>query len=179
MPRPCDLYGAYPYAVKHNPLLFYTDVASNSLRCDAHVTNLSRFYYDINTSQVPAYSFITPNLLDDGHDTNLSYADSWLHGFLTPMVNQSFFAQTAFFIVFDEGTTHAGAGGSYKGPTNSTGGGHVYLSIVSPLSVGVGNISFDASDYSVLTTSEWLLGLGTTGHRDRAYLWPPLRGAFS
>ncbi len=179
MPKPCDLTSSYPYAVKHEPFLFYADVTSNTTRCDAHVLNLTAFGSAANASRLPNYSFVTPNLLDDGHDTNVSYASTWLRGFLGPLVNRSSFAHTAYFVVFDEGTSDLGAGTNATGPTNTTGGGHVYLSIVSPLSVGVGNLSNVTSHYTVLTTIEWLLGLSSTGHHDSASAWPPLRAAFT
>lgn len=178
MPTACDLTNTYPYAVKHEPFLFYGNVLANTSRCTAHVLNFTALQNAVNASRLPNLAFVTPNLRDDGHDTNVSFASAWLHGFLTPLVNRSSFAHTAYFIVFDEGTSNLGAGNSSAGPTNTTGGGHVYLSIVSPLSVGIGNVTNLSSHYTVLTTIEWLLGLPSSGHNDRASLWPPLRAAF-
>jgi len=174
---PCDIVSTYPYAVKHDPFVFYKDIVSNTTRCDSHVLNFKAWNSDVNKSAIPNYAFITPNLKDDGHDTNVSYASNWLHGFLTPLVNKTWFAHTAFFIVYDEGTSNLGAGNSATGTTNTTGGGHIYFSVVSPLSVGVGNITNRTTHYSILTTIEWLLGISSTGHHDKASLWPPLKSA--
>jgi hypothetical protein len=178
MPKACDTTDSYPYMVKHDPFLFYKDIVNNTARCDAHVLSLNNWTQDVNTSKIPNYSFITPNMKNDGHDTTVSYASNWLHGFLTPLVNDSWFASTAFFITFDEGANNIGAGATSAGPTNSTGGGNIYLSIVGPTSLGVGNLSKLASQYSVMTTIEWLLGLSSTGHQDKTSNWPALKAAF-
>jgi phospholipase C len=179
MPSACDTTSSYPYAVKHNPFLFYDDVVNNASRCAAHDVSLTAWYQDVNRSTIPNFAFIVPNLLDDGHDTNVSYSDTWLRGFLSPLVNTTWFNHTAFLVTYDEGTSNFGAGTSHVGPTNASGGGHVYLSLVSPLSVGVGNLTNLTSHYSVVTTVEWLLGLHGTGHNDRASSWPPIRAAFA
>jgi phosphatidylinositol-3-phosphatase len=177
MPKACDVTDSYPYMVKHEPFVFYKDVEGNSSLCNAHVLPLTNWTADVNASTIPNYSFITPNMKDDGHDTNVSFASAWLHTFLTPLVNKTWFASTAFLITVDEGTNSAGAGSSSKGPTNTTGGGNVYLAIVSPLSVGLGNLTTLASHYSVMTTVEWLLGLSSTGHHDVGTSWPALKAA--
>lgn len=179
MPTACDTTSSYPYAVKHNPFLFYDDVVNNTTRCAAHDLSLSAWYLSVNRSAIPNYALIVPNLLDDGHDTNVTYSDLWLRAFLSPLLNATWFNHTAYLITYDEGTTSLGAGTSAAGPTNTTGGGHIYLALVSPLSVGVGNLTNASSHYSVVTTVEWLLGLHSTGHNDRPLAWPPLRAAFT
>jgi acid phosphatase len=179
MPSACSAKDSYPYMVKHEPFVFYDDIVNNASRCATHVLPLTNWTADVNASTIPNYSFITPNMKDDGHDTNVSYASNWLHGFLTPLVNKTWFSSTVFVITVDEGSTNIGAGGTTKGPTNSTGGGNIYLAFVSPISVGLGNITNLSSHYSVMTTIEWLLGLPSTGHNDATKSWPALRAAFS
>jgi phosphatidylinositol-3-phosphatase len=179
MPKACDVNDSYPYMVKHEPFLFYKDIETNATRCNAHVLPLTSWTADVNASSIPDYSFITPNMKDDGHDTSVAYASSWLQTFLTPLVNKTWFASTAFFITFDEGSNNVGAGTSSKGPTNSTGGGNIYLAIVGPTSVGVGNLTNVSSQYSIMTTIEWLLGLSSTGHHDVTTSWPALKSAFT
>jgi len=179
MPTPCDTSDAYPYAVKHNPFLFYDDVVNDPARCAAHDRSLPDWYDAANRSAIPNYSFIVPNLLDDGHDTNVSYSDRWLRSFLSPLLNDSSLDRTAFLITYDEGVTSSGAGDSQTGPTNTSGGGQILLALVSPLSEGVGAIAGLTSQYTTLTTVEWLLGLASTGHNDRSATWPPITAAFS
>jgi len=58
---------------------------------------------DIANNNLPAYSFYTPNINNDGHDTNGSYAGAWLDGFLGSVLgNASFMNETLVLITFDE-----------------------------------------------------------------------------
>ncbi|HKS59821.1 MAG TPA: hypothetical protein VJS68_03480, partial [Thermoplasmata archaeon] len=119
--------------------------------------------------------------------------DSWLKGFLSPMLNstsstvQHLMAHTAFFVVYDEGSTNLGysVGGIVNNwCKNTTGrqltvcGGHVYLAAISPFSLGkiyVGN----ATDYNLESTVEWLFGLGGDGGYDGTANFPAMTGLFS
>ena len=52
---------------------------------------------------MPAYSFYTPNINNDGHNTNGSYAGTWLDGFLqSTLANASFMDEALVLITFDE-----------------------------------------------------------------------------
>ena len=47
--------------------------------------------------------FITPNMLDDGHDTTVNYAANWTRSFLTPLLtNPNFNNRTLIVVTFDE-----------------------------------------------------------------------------
>jgi Phosphoesterase family len=48
--------------------------------------------------------FITPNMLDDGHDTTINYAANWTRNFLTPLLTNPNFNnnRTLIVITFDE-----------------------------------------------------------------------------
>jgi len=54
-------------------------------------------------------SFITPNMTDDGHDTDVTFAATWARGFLTPLLNNSYFMNnTLVVLTFDEDETSTG-----------------------------------------------------------------------
>jgi acid phosphatase len=54
-------------------------------------------------------SFITPNMTDDGHDTDVTFAANWARGFLTPLLNNSYFMNnTLVVLTFDEDETYTG-----------------------------------------------------------------------
>ncbi|HEV2317762.1 MAG TPA: alkaline phosphatase family protein [Thermoplasmata archaeon] len=173
MPIPCDTNNTYPYAVKHNPLVYYADVVGNTSECRAHDVPFTNWTADVTSGAIPNFALFTPNLTDDGHDTNVTFADRWLHGWLTPLVNDSFFQSSVFFIVYDESASSDGSG------FNGTSGGHVYLSAVSPFARAGYNLTSSVGDYDLLTTCEWLLGLGSTGQNDSWNAWPPMRSLFS
>ena len=53
--------GQYNYAVKHNPMAFFTDTALQN------VYPLAQFFTDLNNNTVGRYNWITPNQYDDAH----------------------------------------------------------------------------------------------------------------
>jgi len=138
------------YAVRHNPLAYMTDVQSNS----AQKQNLVPFTYfpvDLSTANLPDYSFVVPNLCNDGHDCPLTTVDQWLKTNLDPLIQSPMFQKDGLLvIVFDEADL-----------TDFTaGGGHVVAVIVSPLAKrGYRSIVF-YQHQSVLRLA--LEGLGVT-----------------
>ena len=51
--------------------------------------------------------FITPNITNDGHDTNVTFASAWKKIFLTPLLNNSYFMNgTLLLLTFDEAETY-------------------------------------------------------------------------
>jgi acid phosphatase len=169
MTTPCNTTNFYPYAVKHNPGVYYGSIVDNSTLCNS--VELPGLPHWTNSSVLPNYTFVTPNLKNDGHDTGVAYADRWLKGWLSPFLQMKWFASTVFFIDYDEGSTGAG----YR----TLSGGHIYLALVSPLTLGEQNFTTaNTSQYSVLSTVEWLLGVGSTGNHDGTASFPPMKSAF-
>jgi hypothetical protein len=153
-------YGNYAetgFAPRHMPGLFYTDSFKN-------VKRLSDWFTLVNSGQIPPnFSFITPNNCHDAHDCSISTADDWLkHTFNIPSLLTKPWAQkTCFVIWWDEG---------YGSPR--------YVVFISPISKGT---KFTLSipkhgDYALLSTIEWLLGLGNCGKRDA--IAPPMKSIF-
>ena len=153
MPAPCSLSDSWPYAVHHNPFVYFEDIQQTS-RCSNNVVPLSSFLTDLNANQLPEYAFIVPNLNNDGHDTTVSYGDTWLSSFVPRIINSSEFASTALFIVYDEGTS------------DLNGGGHVYCVLVSPFARMGFKSSTTYSHYSLLATTEAIYGLGNLARND-------------
>ena len=92
------------YARKHNVLALLADVVNSP----AQVGNLvpfSQFSSDLAGNTFPNYSFIVPNLCNDGHDCPLTTADAWLQSNIGPLVNSAQFQRDGLLIVlFDEAT---------------------------------------------------------------------------
>ena len=75
------------YARKHNVLALLADVVNSP----AQVGNLvpfSQFSSDLTGDAFPNYSFIVPNLCNDGHDCPLTTADAWLQSNIGPAREQ-------------------------------------------------------------------------------------------
>ncbi len=170
MPSPCfaNWYNNL-YKPGHNPFIYYSDLGSSGA-CAAHDLPLTSF----NPSQTPPnYVFFAPNLLNDGHNTSVGYADKWLKGYLPTLLAEPWASSTVFFIVYDEGPSGDSSG--YDGLD----GGHTYLTAISPYTLGTGLYTADASPYSLLSTTEWLLGTGNTGANDAKSQFAPMKGMFN
>lgn len=171
MPSPCYTGNTHFYAVRHDPFVYYQDIVDNSSRCSSHVLNFTSWNDAVNSSSIPNYVFISPNVLNDGHNTNVSYADSWLKGWLSPLLNDSWAQSTAFFIVYDESS---GSSSGYDGLN----GGRVYFTAVGPDVRMNSTIATNTSHYNLLTTTEWLLGLNPIGGNDTGTSFPPMTSLF-
>lgn len=125
------------FAKKHVPFLYFPGGAK-------HVFDITRF----NPSHLPAYSLVIPDLCDDMHDCSISTGNQWLSRFIPPLLT---LPSTAVFIVFDEGTTNVG------------GGGNVPLIAVGTAVRRHSVVSVRTSHYSLLRTTEALLGLSPLG----------------
>ena len=148
------------YVVRHDPWVYFTGIAgsltgSPSRVCDAHVVPFSQFWTDLQTSNLPSYSFITPNTCDDAHSCPLSSADAWLSTVVPRIINSGPFASTALFVVYDEGS-----GTSYNTPSQ------VPCILVSPFARPgfVSDVRY--THYSLLATVERIFGVGNLGEND-------------
>ena len=114
---------SYPYAKRHNPLSYFTDVVNSSTQVN-NLVPFSQFSSDLANNALPEFSFIVPNLLNDAHDGSLSQADSWLKTNIAPLISSSVFQNGLLVILFDEAETS----------DTSHGGGHVAAIVISPKS---------------------------------------------
>ena len=123
IPSACYLGGdSGTYAVRHNPLVYMTDVQNSSVQCQ-NVVPFSQFETDLANNQLPDYSFITPNLCDDAHDCAVSVADNWLKSNIAPLIASSTFQTDGILVItFDESESD-----------NTNGGGRVPWIVVSPM----------------------------------------------
>ncbi len=138
------------YAVRHNPLAYFTDVQNNSKQVQ-NLVPFTQLAADLNTANLPEYSFIVPNLCNDAHDCPLSTADTWLKTNIDPLINSPQFQKDGLLVIlFDEANTL----------DLTAGGGHVLAVVVSPLSKrGYKSIAFYQHQSVLRLTLE---GLGVT-----------------
>ena len=139
------------YAKKHDPLLYFEDVASHARRL-RRVVPLRQFERDLAANRLPDFSLVIPDLCHDMHDCPVATGDTWLAHFLRPLLRSSELAHGVVFVVFDEGVTSA------------NGGGHVAALALGP-SVRAGSESKAPLDhYALLRTIEDAWGLPLLGH---------------
>src|SRR5262249_13924639 len=77
---------------RHTPFLSFTNVTGDSARCTKHIVNASAFATDVANGTLPAFSFFTPNLVDDGHGTetvgaSTKRADQWFQRTFGPLLD--------------------------------------------------------------------------------------------
>jgi len=57
------------YATRHNPYMYFHSQIDAQAQCDRENVDLSRLAEDLKSeATTPSFSFVTPNLCDDGHD---------------------------------------------------------------------------------------------------------------
>lgn len=106
MPAPCTAENSYPYAVKHNPFMYYPSVTDNHASCTAQVVPLTQLSEDLKAgSSLPNYVFISPNLCNDMHDCPVSASDTWLaHQVPDILASPAFTTQNSLLVItWDEG----------------------------------------------------------------------------
>ncbi|OJJ50500.1 hypothetical protein ASPZODRAFT_137660 [Penicilliopsis zonata CBS 506.65] len=94
---------ANDYVRKHNPLILFDQITNNatSLR---QIKNFTSFYDDLENETLPQWAFITPNMTNDAHDTNVTYATRvFLRPFVENLMNNTYFwNNTLLMLTFDE-----------------------------------------------------------------------------
>jgi phosphatidylinositol-3-phosphatase len=124
----CPTTNNYPYAPKHNPFVYFDDVVSAG--CTAVMRPFTELAGDLSNGTTARYNFITPNLINDMHDSAaplnnpVLQGDTWLSQNL-PMILQSGAYQNngVVFITWDEGVN---------------GDGPIGMIVLSPLAKGAG-----------------------------------------
>jgi phosphatidylinositol-3-phosphatase len=163
MPSACDRRDSGDYAARHNPSLYYTSLGECSRR-DLPLTALAP---ELADGSLPAFSFLTPNLCHDTHDCSVAAGDRWLADEVSQIVGSRAYrsGHTVLFITWDEGE-----GGSASDCASNEGdvGCHVATLIVSPSTPASRRSGELFNHYSLLRTSEELLGLPYLGRATQA-----------
>ncbi len=150
----CPLTDNYPYAVRHNPFVYFDDVTSdldpNSAYCIAHIRPFTELVGDLQKNTVAAYNFIIPNVCDDMHDVcksnQIQQGDDWLAQNVPGILNSAAYQQGALLITWDE--------------ADPTGDGPIGMIVLSPFAKGNGYENFIYYDHgSTLRTFEEIFGV--------------------
>lgn len=113
----CPVADSHPYAVRHDPFVYFDDVAGNppnlgTARCIQHVRPYSELARDLQAGAVSRYNFITPDLCHSGHDAcpplrdQVRQSDAWLAQELPVIMGSRAYQDGgAIFITWDEGVS--------------------------------------------------------------------------
>jgi hypothetical protein len=151
LPGPCFTgAGSGGYARKHDPFVYYADVAHSPARC-AHLRGFAALGQALRAGTLPAFVWITPNLCDDGHDCAAASWNAFLARTVPPLLHE-LGAHGFLVLTWDEGSTNAGC-------CRAAHGGHI-LTVVAGPDVRAGAREGSPIDhYGVLASVEQALGL--------------------
>jgi len=159
MPNNCAPANSGEYAVRHNPPPYYTALTG----CATNDVPYPQLATDLASNSLPAFSFITPNLIDDMHDGTIAQGDAWLSANVPTILNSTEYTSgsTAVIITWDEG---AGGKSGEDCSTNTTDTSCLVATLVISPSTPAGSTSATLfNHYSLLATTEGLLGLPALG----------------
>jgi hypothetical protein len=172
------------YAARHDGFTFFRSVTANPAYCTAHIVSFRPLPGDLaRASTTPAFSFLAPNLCNDGHDApcadgtpgGLAQADRFLAQWVPVIMAAPAYRDGGLIVItFDEGSDAAACCGEDSGPGPShpnmplpgktgPGGGRIGTVLLSPL-VRPGTVStLPYNHYSLLRTIEDIFGLPHLG----------------
>lgn len=161
MPSNCYRANSGEYAVRHNPAVYYTTLSS----CATNDVPYTQLATDLAGNTLPAFSFITPNLIDDMHDGTVADGDNWLKANLPTILNSPEYkdGSTAVFITWDEGEGGSYASGEQCATNTTDVSCHVSTLVISPSTPQGTKSGLLFNHYSLLATAEQLLHLPRLG----------------
>jgi hypothetical protein len=114
VPGPCFTgAGAGAYARKHNPFIYYDDIARSPSRC-RRLVGFGALATDLRRGTLPPFVWITPNLCDDTHDCAVGAGDRFLARTVPPLLHE-LGPRGMLVITWDEGSSDAGCCGRAAG----------------------------------------------------------------
>jgi len=161
------------YAARHDGFTFFRSVTANQAFCAAHILSFRPLPGDLaRASTTPAFSFIAPNLCNDGHDApcvtgaagGLARADAFLSQWVPKIVATPAYRDGGLIVTtFDEGSDSAACCGETLPGKTGPGGGRIGAVLLSPL-IKPGTVSTVAyNHYSLLRSIEDVFGLPHLG----------------
>lgn len=141
------------YARRHNPLISFKNIQSNSKRC-ANIQDSNRMISDISNDTLADLSLVIPNNDSNGHDTGIAYADRWLEQTFGKLILEKRLPENLVLVItFDEA--------SKFNRKNQI----LALFLGERVRKGV-SVSTPYSLYSLLKTVQTAFDLGTLGRED-------------
>ncbi|KAK4453961.1 phosphoesterase family-domain-containing protein [Podospora aff. communis PSN243] len=97
-----QLTGADDYVRKHNPLVLFERVSADEER-GRRVKGFDEFWEDVRGRRLPQWVFVTPNMTNNAHDTDVGVAGRWTREFLKRLLGNEYFMEgTLVVVTFDE-----------------------------------------------------------------------------
>jgi hypothetical protein len=155
MPSTCSTKAsAGNYVRRHDPFLYYRDVATNPRRCQS-IVPATVLTHDLADRSLPQLVWLVPNICHDMHSCSTYTGDVYLRS-VVPRLLSELGPSGILFVTFDEGHTDNGC-------CEVARGGHIITLIAGPgARSGVRSMT-PYDHYSLLRTIEDLWGLPRLG----------------
>lgn len=151
------------YVRRHDPFLYYRDVADNPQRCRLIVPTTT-LTSDLEHHSLPKFMWLIPNLCHDMHSCGTYQGDLYLRSVIPRLLTQ-LGPSGLLFVTFDEGATNSGCCGVAQG-------GRILTFVAGPgARAGVRSMT-PYDHYSLLRTIEDLWGLPRLGNAAAASTQP-------
>jgi len=180
------------YAARHNPFVYFHSIL-DSPRCHQQVLPLTAMQKDLaQVSTTPSFSFITPNLCNDGHDDpcvgknvrgtqvgGLTSADYWLQKYVPMILASPAFKQDGVLIVTSDESENSDATSccneqpGYNTPQpgdTGPGGGRIGTLVLGRCVTPGATSDVPYNHYSLLRSLEDMLGVTTGGSDGKGHL---------
>lgn len=180
------------YAARHDPFIYFHRILDDANRCNTHVVNLNRLPKDLQSLETtPNFSFITPNLCNDGHDAQcvdgkpggFQGINSFLQAWVPRILDSPAYKQDGLLVItFDESDSAGPEAstaccnekplpGTRQAPGfNGPGGGKIGAVLLSPFIKPGTTSAVPYNHYSLLRSIEDQFGLGHLGYAGQAGL---------
>lgn len=166
MPANCAQADSGTYPVDHNPAVYYSVAADRCAVSDVPLgaTSSGRFAADLVNGTLPAFALVVPDSCNSTETCSIPTGDSWLGTWIPAIARSSAYrsGKTAVFVTWDEGKR--GSKGEDCLATPSDTSCHVATLVISPYTRPRTSSSTLFTHYSLLKTTEQMLGLGLLGH---------------
>ncbi|MFL5822690.1 MAG: alkaline phosphatase family protein [Solirubrobacteraceae bacterium] len=179
MPSPCDNANSGLYAARHNPAVYFSDLADSCPTRDVALgtTSSSPLLTDFSSdATAPAYSTVTPNLCNDMHgpcpggaNTTLA-GDNFLKAWIPKITSTPVYklGHTVVVVTWDEGEGGSHTTGEDCATNTSDSSCKVVTIVIAPsVRAGLRRPKL-LNHYSLLRTSEELLKLPKLGQANGA-----------
>jgi hypothetical protein len=181
------------YAARHNPFVYFHSLLDSGA-CTRNVTPLPQLARDLKSVRTtPSFSFITPNLCDDGHDApckgkdakgsnagGLTSIDHFLSVWVPRIEASPAFKKDGLLVITtDEANVTSDASaccGELPGPNSpmpgiyGQGGGRIGTLLLGRCIAHGKKVSTDYNHYSLLRSFEDLFGIRSGGSDGRGHL---------
>ncbi len=170
VPNSCYLESrAAGYVKPLNPFAYLRRVAGRPGSC-SNLVPLSNLSTDLQAGNLPDFSWITPSLCQDTHHCGVGAGDRFMAKLVPPLL-RGLGPHGALFILWDEGRSNHGLGGTL-------GGGHVPAIVVGPEVRRGARITTAMDQYATLRELESVFGVPPLRHA-RSVHPDPLNSVFT